>query len=55
MNECLTTPQRKNKLAIGCQTNDVNIKKAKWQILKIHIVVTQWEKAVLNKIISYLN
>ena len=26
MNECLTTPQHKNKSAIGCQTNDIYIK-----------------------------
>ena len=25
-NECLTTPQHKNQLAIGCQTNGICIK-----------------------------
>ena len=25
MGECLTTPQHKNKLAIGCQTNGIYI------------------------------
>ena len=27
MNECLTTPQHKNKLAVGCQTNRIYIKR----------------------------
>ena len=26
MNDCLTTPQHKNKSAIGCQTNGIYIK-----------------------------
>ena len=29
MNECLTTPHHKNKLAIGCQTNGIYIKSKK--------------------------
>ena len=29
INECLTTPQHKNKSAIGCQTNGIYIKRFK--------------------------
>ena len=39
--ECLTTPQHKNKSAIGCQTNGICIKSTKSNVykFKIHQVI----------------
>ena len=39
--ECLTTPQLKNKSAIGCQTNSIEIKSKKSNIYinKVHTVI----------------
>ena len=36
MNECLTTPQHKNKSAIGCQTNGIYIKRTKSNVYKLN-------------------
>ena len=39
MNECLTTPQHKNKSAIGRQTNGIKRKKSNVYKVKIHQVM----------------
>ena len=37
MNECLMTPQHKTDLAIGCQTNGIDIKRLKLNMYLINI------------------
>ena len=47
LNECLTTPQHRNKLAVGCQTNGIYILlKSNKYILKIHKAINRCAKFV---------